>query len=92
MNGYFEDTRYYLERAGGAAKRGTKKELRPLERRFRSLTGRERKTESEPEPEAGRFDGFRFRGGRRVGGTVATVRRRVRGAQADEREESVERP
>jgi hypothetical protein len=91
MNRHFEDTRYYLKRAGGAAKRGTKKELRPLERRLRSLTGRERKTEPEPEPEAGRFDGLRSRGDRRVGGTVATVRERLRGARADEREESVER-
>lgn len=46
MNKYFEDTRYYLKRAGQTAKKGVKEELEPIESRFRELTG----NEEEPEP------------------------------------------
>ncbi|MFC7134580.1 MULTISPECIES: DUF7553 family protein [Salinibaculum] len=47
MNRHFEDTRYYLKRAGETAKRGIAEELEPLEARVRKLTGKE----GEPDPE-----------------------------------------
>ncbi|MFB6173940.1 MAG: hypothetical protein ABEI39_04785 [Halobacteriales archaeon] len=53
MNKHFEDTRYYLKRAGETAKRGIEEELEPIEERFRELTGREE------EPEPGRLDAIR---------------------------------
>jgi molecular chaperone GrpE (heat shock protein) len=46
MNKHFEDTRYYLKRAGETAKDGISEELEPLRERFESLTG----GEAEPEP------------------------------------------
>lgn len=46
MNKHFEDTRYYIKRAGETAKRGIAEELEPIEERFKKLTGRE----EEPEP------------------------------------------
>ena len=46
MNKHFEDTRYYLKRAGETAKEGISEELEPLRERFESLTG----GEEEPEP------------------------------------------
>lgn len=46
MNKHFEDTRYYLKRAGETAKEGVSEELEPIRERFRSLTG----GEEEPEP------------------------------------------
>jgi len=46
MNKHFEDTRYYLKRAGETAKEGITEELEPLRERFESLTG----GEEEPEP------------------------------------------
>ncbi len=46
MNRYFEDTRYYLKRAGQTAKQGVKEELDPIETRFRELTG----NNEDPEP------------------------------------------
>ena len=46
MNKHFEDTRYYLKRAGETAKEGIGEELEPLRERFESLTG----GEEEPEP------------------------------------------
>jgi molecular chaperone GrpE (heat shock protein) len=46
MNKHFEDTRYYLKRAGETAKEGIGEELEPLQERFESLTG----GEEEPEP------------------------------------------
>ena len=48
MNRHFEDTLYYLKRAGETAKRGLTEEVEPVETKVRELTGRE--TESEPEP------------------------------------------
>jgi molecular chaperone GrpE (heat shock protein) len=46
MNKHFEDTRYYLKRAGETAKRGISEELEPLQERVAELTG----GEEEPEP------------------------------------------
>ncbi|MFD1633731.1 DUF7553 family protein [Haloplanus ruber] len=46
MNKHFEDTLYYIGRAGEHAKEGVLEELDPLEERFRELTG----NETEPEP------------------------------------------
>ncbi len=46
MNKHFEDTRYYLKRAGETAKRGITEELEPIEERVKQLTGKE----AEPEP------------------------------------------
>jgi hypothetical protein len=53
MNRHFEDTRYYLKRAGETAKRGVSEELEPIQKRFQTLTG----GESEPEPS--RLDGIK---------------------------------
>jgi len=50
MNKHFEDTRYYLKRAGEEAKRGVGEELEPIRERFQSLTG------GEEEPEPGRIE------------------------------------
>jgi hypothetical protein len=46
MNKHFEDTRYYLKRAGETAKRGLSEELEPIQERFQELTS----GEEEPEP------------------------------------------
>jgi hypothetical protein len=46
MNKHFEDTRYYLKRAGETAKRGVGEELEPIQERFTEMTG----GEEEPEP------------------------------------------
>lgn len=46
MNKHFEDTRYYLKRAGEHAKAGVKEELKPVERKVHGLLGEE----EEPEP------------------------------------------
>lgn len=46
MNKHFEDTQYYLKRAGATAKRGVAEELEPIEERVKKLTG----GEEEPEP------------------------------------------
>lgn len=54
MNRYFEDTRYYLKRAGETAKKGVEEELEPIEQRFRELTGKEN-----DEPEPSRLDKIR---------------------------------
>ena len=53
MNKHFEDTQYYLKRAGETAKRGVVEELEPVEERFKQLTG------GEDEPEPGRLDEVR---------------------------------
>jgi hypothetical protein len=50
MNKYFEDTRYYLKRAGETAKKGISEELDPLQDRVAELTG------GEEEPEPGRLE------------------------------------
>ena len=47
MNKHFEDTRYYLKRAGETAKKGVSEELAPVEERVRELAG----SEDEPEPD-----------------------------------------
>jgi hypothetical protein len=46
MNKHFEDTRYYLKRAGKTAKKGVSEELEPIESRVKKLTGKE----AQPEP------------------------------------------
>jgi hypothetical protein len=46
MNRHFEDTRYYVKRAGETAKKGLSEELEPVEQRVKKLAG----TEDEPEP------------------------------------------
>jgi hypothetical protein len=50
MNKHFEDTRYYLKRAGETAKRGIVEELEPIQERVRTVTG------GEEEPEPGRLE------------------------------------
>ena len=54
MNKHFEDTRYYLKRAGETAKAGVSKEIEPLRERINGLIDREEET-----PEPGRFDEIR---------------------------------
>jgi exonuclease VII small subunit len=46
MNKHFEDTRYYVKRAGETAKKGISEELEPVEQRVKKLAGKE----EEPEP------------------------------------------
>jgi hypothetical protein len=46
MNKHFEDTMYYLKRAGTTAKEGVVEEVEPVEAKLREVTGREK----EPEP------------------------------------------
>jgi len=53
MNKHFEDTRYYLKRAGETAKRGISEELEPVRERVEELTG------DEEEPEPGRVEKIR---------------------------------
>jgi len=45
MNRHFEDTVYYVKRAGKTAKDGISEELEPIQERVQSLRG-----EEEPEP------------------------------------------
>ncbi|CAI49376.1 uncharacterized protein NP_2570A [Natronomonas pharaonis DSM 2160] len=54
MNKHFEDTRYYLKRAGQTAKEGVAEELEPVRERVDDLIDRE-----EEEPEPGRFEEVR---------------------------------
>jgi hypothetical protein len=53
MNKHFEDTRYYLKRAGETAKRGVAEELEPVRARFQEMTG------GEDEPEQSRLEGVK---------------------------------
>jgi len=53
MNRHFEDTLYYLKRAGTTVKRGVLVEVEPLTSKVESVTG------DEPESEAGRLDDVR---------------------------------
>jgi len=53
MNRHFEDTRYYLKRAGETAKKGIAEELEPIEKRVTELRG------DEDEPEPGRLEAIR---------------------------------
>lgn len=50
MNRHFQDTRYYLKRAGHTVKKGIAVELAPVTERVQKFTG------NEPAPESGRFD------------------------------------
>ena len=54
MNKHFEDTKYYLKRAGETTKAGVDEELEPLRERVDDLVDRE-----EEEPERGRFEEVR---------------------------------
>ena len=45
MNRHFEDTVYYVKRAGKTAKEGISEELEPIQERVQALRG-----EEEPEP------------------------------------------
>lgn len=47
MNKHFEDTKYYIKRAAGTAKKGVAEELEPIQERIQSLREDE---EEEPEP------------------------------------------
>ncbi|MFB6202074.1 MAG: hypothetical protein ABEI98_08695 [Halorhabdus sp.] len=53
MNKHFEDTRYYLKRAGKTAKQGVEEELEPIRERFQDLTG------EDGAPEPGRLDAIK---------------------------------
>ena len=53
MNKHFEDTRYYLKRAGETAKKGISEELEPVRERVDDLIG------EEEEPEPGRVEQLR---------------------------------
>ena len=53
MNKHFEDTVYYLKRAGKKAKQGLSEELEPIQERVQELTG------EEEEPEPGRVEKIR---------------------------------
>lgn len=45
MNRHFEDTKYYVKRAGETAKEGISEELEPIQERIQAL-----RSEEEPEP------------------------------------------
>jgi len=53
MNKHFEDTRYYVKRAGETAKKGIQEELEPVQKRVQDLIG------EEEEPEPGRVEKLR---------------------------------
>jgi gas vesicle protein len=53
MNKHFEDTKYYVKRAGETAKKGLSEELEPLQERIQNLR------EEEEEPEPGRVEKLR---------------------------------
>ncbi|WP_440764552.1 DUF7553 family protein [Natronorubrum sp. DTA7] len=55
MNKHFDDSRYYLSRAGEHAKLGLSEAVEPYAARVRDLIGRE----SEPEPEPSRLEAVR---------------------------------
>ena len=73
MNRHFQDTRYYLKRAGQSVRAGLGTELRPLRERFDGLLGRE--AEAEETPERGRFGAVRE--------AAARARDRLGGARRD---------
>ncbi len=53
MNKHFEDTKYYLKRAGSEAKKGVSEELEPVTERVQALIS------EEEEPEPGRVEKIR---------------------------------
>lgn len=55
MNKHFDDSRYYLKRAGEHAKLGVTETVKPYTTRLRELIGRD--SESDPEPD--RLDAVR---------------------------------
>ena len=54
MNKHFEDTIYYIKRAGETAKRGLSEELEPIQERVQELTA-----DGEEQPEPGRVEKIR---------------------------------
>lgn len=72
MNRHFQDTKYYLKRAGQSVRAGVGAEFRPLWERFDGLVDREKEEEA---PERGRFDA--------VGESLEWVRDRVDGYRRD---------
>lgn len=71
MNRHFQDTKYYLKRAGQSVWAGVGAEFRPLRKRFDGLVDRE----EEEVPERGRFDA--------VQESLERVRDRVDGYRRD---------
>lgn len=53
MNKHFEDTKYYVKRAGETAKKGLSEELEPLQERVQALR------DEDDEPEPGRVEKLR---------------------------------
>ncbi|WP_255195487.1 DUF7553 family protein [Halorarius litoreus] len=45
MNKHFEDSTYYMKRAGETARAGVAEELETIEARIREMTGREKEVE-----------------------------------------------
>jgi len=79
MNRHFDDARYYLKRAGYHLKKGLGKEVAPVERRVRELTGRE----VDPEPNRVQkvrreLDALEDRAEHRAKRAVSDARRRLR--------------
>lgn len=77
MNRYFADTLYYLKRAVKTAKRGVTEEVEPVERKVRSMTGREQEKEpTRREKVVARADRVREQVARRAQRAVDRVRPR----------------
>jgi len=53
MNKHFEDTVYYVKRAGETAKKGLSEELEPMQERVQAIVG------EDEEPEPGRVEQIR---------------------------------
>lgn len=53
MNKHFEDTKYYLKRAGKTAKQGIAEEIEPIQERVQDIIG------EDEEPEPGRVEKLR---------------------------------
>ena len=53
MNKHFEDTVYYIKRAGETAKKGISEELEPVQERVQAIVG------EDAEPEPGRVEKIR---------------------------------
>jgi len=77
MNKHFEDTRYYLQRAGETAKKGIEEELEPVRERVDDLVG------EEEEPEPSRVEKLR--------GDLTEIQRRAEGEAKEAIETARER-
>ena len=81
MNKHYEDTLYYLKRAGEHATLGVAETLEPVEAKARELTGRE------AEPEPGRLETLRTKVRaleRRVEDGVGVAREKLEGHRSAE--------